>query len=111
MRHLSILLLILTTGAVFAEEELVKVWLQSEPAGAEVFLVLAPPPGVAAPELKSLGHTPGLFKFPEGRPKVMLKLAKYKDTSTDLAVAGKTILKPEPIKLELVTYPLDVDLG
>lgn len=102
MKLLSIVL-ILTTAFISAGED-GKVFLKSEPIGAEVFLIA----GDDGKELKSLGKTAGIFKLPEGKNKLLLRLANYADTFTEIEVKGTAIMKPDAIALEAITYSVDV---
>ena len=103
---LFVVVLTLTTGTgLFAADG--QVFLRSDPAGAEVLLAVVNAADNKQ-ELKSIGKTPSLLHIPEGRHTIFLRLPKYKDYQADLAITGTGIVKPEPYKLELTTYPLDV---
>jgi len=96
------------TGTLAAAEG--QVFLRSEPNGAEVLLDVVNPSDPAKHELKSIGKTPGLMRLPEGRHMIVMRLAKYKDTQAQLDITGTGIVKPDPYKLEVTTYPVDVIL-
>ena len=104
MKHAPLLIVVVITSSVLAAEG--QVYVQSDPKGAEVLLKVVD--NDKKEDLKSLGKTPSLIKLPEGRNMVTLRLAKYKDFETEIDIAGTAIVKPEPYKLELMTYPVDV---
>lgn len=105
MKYLVPALCMLFCMAVFAEDG--KVFLKSDPAGAEVFLVETDAEQKIT--MKSLDKkTATLLQLPQGKQKLLLKLVGYKDATVEVDVAGTAILKPDVIKLEKPT--VDVDL-
>lgn len=82
-----------------------QVFLRTDPAGAEAFLQIEQGD---KQELKSLGKTPALLRLPEGRNFVTFKMPKYKEFQVEVDVLSQGIQKPEPYKLEVVSYPVDV---
>lgn len=100
--HRLFIALLLTISVICSAED-GKVFLKSDPVGAEVFLI-----GDDGKELKTLGKTAGIFKLPEGKSKLLLRLANFGDTFTEVEVKGTAILKPDTIKLAAITYSVDV---
>lgn len=106
MRYFLLLIVFVSSHLASAEEELVKVWVRSEPIGAEIFLSVQKEDG--KPDLRSIGKTPELINLPLGKAAIVLRLSKYKDSVLPLVITGKSILKPDIVKLELLTNSVDV---
>jgi hypothetical protein len=107
MKIASLLSVVLIASSLAGAEG--QVFINSEPLGAEIFLQVLDKEN--KPDLQSMGKkTPALVKLPEGRNLITLRLPKHKDLPTEVDVVGTGIMKPEPFKLELTTYPVDVIL-
>lgn len=102
MRAIIALLVLLVLPFVRGAEEAGKVWVQSEPAGADILVMdkdNKPSPTGSA--------TPAMIRPPKGAVNIVLRKAGYKDTQM-LVEVGEGILKPEKVKLELPSFDVDV---
>src|SRR6266404_4688620 len=95
MNQFHILFVLLAATSIYAAEE-GKVFLRTEPNGADVFLVVKGEDGKT--EQKPLGKTASLFKLPEGNHTVIFKLTNFTDATAEFEVKGTEILKPDTVK-------------
>lgn len=92
-------MLLLCLSALGGEEG--KVFVQSDPAGASIFVL-------ANGELKDSGvKTPGMVTLPKGPSTLMLRKAGLEDKDV-VVVAGDAISKAEVVKLEPPTVEVEV---
>jgi len=82
-----------------------KVYLKSEPSGAEVFQAVKDGDKEV---LQSLGKTPVLVNVSLGRQKLVFKAAGYEDATLELNIVNTEIQKPDSIRLQPTLYNLDV---
>lgn len=80
-----------------------KVFLKSEPVGAEILLVTKD-----GGKLETGKVTPALVQLPIGFQTVELNLKAHKPSLLTFEVDGKGIAKPDIVKLEALTAPVDV---
>ena len=102
MRVFICVTILLTTFIACAEDG--KIFVKSEPVGAEIFWVKNTE---NASSSESKGKTPALVTLPIGEQKILLKLQGY-TTKSILVTVGKTITKPDVITLEKRTVNMDV---
>jgi len=80
-----------------------KVFVKSEPAGAAILFITAD-----GGKLDTGKVTPTLIQLPVGFQSVELTIKAYKSALLTVQVDGKSIAKPESVKLVALTVPLDV---
>lgn len=100
----AFVLLVFLMGVCLAEESVLdgKVFVKSDPTGADVFLVLSDG------KFDNLGKTPALVKVPLGKVKLLIQLEKYQVSSLELDLKDASIQKPDTVKLAAVTHNVDV---
>lgn len=82
-----------------------KVWLKTDPAGAEIFTTETDENGLLTDLNKK---TSGLVEVPQGTIKFVFKLDGYKSTVRSVEVNGMAIIKPDVISLERQTVSVDL---
>ncbi|HEY3319346.1 MAG TPA: PEGA domain-containing protein [Planctomycetota bacterium] len=80
-----------------------KAFIKSEPAGAAIIFVSA-----EGGKFDTGKITPSVVQLPVGRQVLELALKLYKRASVSIEIDGKTIAKPEAVKLETLTTPIDI---
>lgn len=80
-----------------------KAFIKTEPLGATILLVTKD-----GGKLETGKVTPVLLQLPLGFQTVELSLKGFKPHLLTVEIDGKTIAKPESVKLEAITTPLDV---
>lgn len=99
----ALALVLLALPQALAEDA--KVFIKSDPAGAEIILNLTEDGKVVQ---KTIGKTAALVTIPAGRQTLTLILKGYKVGVLDVDVKAGAINKPDPVKLEQETVKVDV---
>lgn len=106
MRTAVTLILMAMSFALFAEED-GKVFVKSEPAGADLFLLVDN--GDETTTEKALDKkTSALVQIPQGKHVLILKLAGFVNAKLEVDVKGTAILKPDVVKMEKPTADIDL---
>lgn len=104
MKTASIVLFLLLSAACVAAED-GRVYVKSDPAGAEICVFKGDDKDLYT---STNQKTPALITVAQGDQKLLLKLAGYKDTYLTVKVDGAAIIKPDPVKLALAKVALDI---
>jgi len=82
-----------------------KVYVKTDPAGAEITLVNGEGENQ---KLEVLGKTPSLIKVPLGMVKLIFTLKEHKSATLELDIKDTAIQKPDVVKMVAITYNVDV---
>jgi len=82
-----------------------KVYVKTDPAGAEITLVNGEGENQ---KLEALGKTPSLVKVPLGKVKLIFTLKEHRSTSLELDIKDTAIQKPDVVKMIAIMYNVDV---
>lgn len=102
---MSLLIVILAVACGAAEDG--KVYVQTDPAGATITLVIEAA-GQKDTYKEFEKKTPALVQVPQGEHRLLLTLDGYKSSMLNVDVAGVAINKPDVVKLAPATVALDV---
>ena len=107
MRKALTPLFLLTCLAAVAQDEVGKVWLKSDPAGAEIFLGVKDKDGVLVP--KDTGKkTNALIELLAGKQTLVLHLEGYENATVEVSANPAAIAKPETVVLSKPMKPVDI---
>lgn len=100
----AFVLLVFLMGVCLAEESVLdgKVFVKSDPTGADVFLVLGDG------KFDNLGKTPILVRVPLGKVKLLVQVEKHQVSSLELELKDTAIQKPDVVMLEAILFDVDV---